>query len=147
MIQKRIKKFFLLTSILLAFSVLAKAEEAKVQELNQVVITQYGELQGKEFKMTSPHTGVGITLGFDIRGRVYGSTGLNRFWGEAQIQNGKVKFDKLESTAHNKGSQEQRITEVKYLTVLKDINSVVLKGEELILSTPFDEKLIFQRVR
>ena len=49
-------------------------------------------------------------------------------------------------TTENKGVQEQRILQVKYLTILKDVESIHFEGENLVLTTPFQEKLVFQPI-
>lgn len=51
-----------------------------VKEVEKTVVLSYQELLGREYKMISPFGGNKITLGFDIRNRIYGYTGLNRFW-------------------------------------------------------------------
>lgn len=145
MMRKKI--IYVCCCFLLLFSLPAMAAE-KVKEVNTVVISSYEEVLGREYQMTAPFTG-NLTLGFDVRGRIYGSTGLNRFWGEAGVQNGKIKISDVYTT-ENKGVQEQRILQVKYLTLLKDAESIHLEGvegETLVLTTPFQEKLIFTRIR
>lgn len=121
------------------------AENKKVEELNMRSVFTYGEVLGKEYQMISPFSKE-ITIGFDIRGRVYGYTSLNRFWGSSTLQAGKIEVKDIHKT-ENKGTQPQRIEEVKYLTVLKDTEKAYFEGENLVLETPFKEKLIFRRIK
>lgn len=137
------KKITLYFFLVLLFSVPMMAAEA-VKEANVVVVASYGDMIGKEYQMTSPFTGK-LILGFDVHNRIYGYTGLNRFWGEGEIQNGKIKIKDVYTT-ENQGVQEQRILQVKYLTLLKDAESIHFEGENLVLTTPFKEKLIFKKL-
>ncbi|EFS21074.1 META domain protein [Fusobacterium gonidiaformans 3-1-5R] len=139
------KKIMIL--MVLMFSVLSLQSMAAqpIKEVEKTIVLAYQDLVGKEYKMISPFGGNKITLGFDVQNRIYGYTGLNRFWGQAEIENGKVKVGEV-FTTENKGVQEQRILQVKYLTILKDVESIHFEGENLVLTTPFQEKLVFQPI-
>lgn len=140
------KKWMIIMVLLFSLCSIHSIAAKPVKEVEKTVVLSYQELLGREYKMISPFGGNKITLGFDIRNRIYGYTGLNRFWGQAQLENGKLKVGEVFTTEH-KGVQEQRILQVKYLTLLKDSDSIYFEGENLVLSTPFQEKLIFQRIK
>ncbi len=140
------KKWMMIMVLLFSLCSIHSIAAEPVKEVEKTVVLSYQELLGREYKMISPFGGNKITLGFDIRNRIYGYTGLNRFWGQAQLENGKLKVGEVFATEH-KGVQEQRILQVKYLTLLKDSDSIYFEGENLVLSTPFQEKLIFQRIK
>lgn len=140
------KKWMIIMVLLFSLCSIQSIAAEPVKEVEKTVVLSYQELLGREYKMISPFGGNKITLGFDIRNRIYGYTGLNRFWGQAQLENGKLKVEEVFTTEH-KGVQEQRILQVKYLTLLKDSDSIYFEGENLVLSTPFQEKLIFQRIK
>jgi len=140
------KKYIVILTLLFVFFQMNTLAAEPLKEIEKTLILSYQELVGKEYKMISPFGGNRITLGFDIRNRIYGYTGLNRFWGQAQLENGKMKVGDVFTTEH-KGVQEQRILQVKYLTILKDVESIHVEGENLVLTTPFQEKLIFQRIK
>lgn len=144
MSRKKLSLCFLLL-MLFSMPALAEKETKEVKEINAMVVLSYGEMIGKEYQMVSPFAGK-LTLGFDVHNRIYGYTGLNRFWGQADIQNGKLKVRNVYTT-ENKGIQEQRILQVKYLTLLKDSASIHFEGETLVLTTPFNEKLIFTQIK
>ena len=140
------KKWTMIMVLLFSLCSIYSMAAEPIKEVEKSIVLSYRELLGREYKMISPFGGNKITLGFDIRNRIYGYTGLNRFWGQAQLENGKMKVGDVFTTEH-KGVQEQRILQVKYLTILKDVDSIYFEGENLVLSTPFQEKLIFQRIK
>ncbi|HEY4533458.1 MAG TPA: META domain-containing protein [Fusobacterium sp.] len=140
------KKWTMIMVLLFSLCSIYSMAAEPIKEVEKTIVLSYRELLGREYKMISPFGGNKITLGFDIRNRIYGYTGLNRFWGQAQLENGKMKVGDVFTTEH-KGVQEQRILQVKYLTILKDVDSIYFEGENLVLSTPFQEKLIFQRIK
>lgn len=141
--RKKIAIYFL-WMMFFSMPMMAAKDTKEVKEVNVVVVLSYQDMIGKEYQMTSPFAGK-LTLGFDVHNRIYGYTGLNHFWGQADIQNGTLKVRDVYTT-ENKGVQEQRILQVKYLTLLKDSTKIHFEGENLVLTTPFNEKLIFTRI-
>lgn len=84
----------------------------------------------------------GLTLGFDSEGRVFGYSGLNRYFGKVVIDGDNIKIDPL-ATTRMAGSEEEFITENVYLTLLMSMNKIDLQGDKLILTNEKGETLEF----
>ena len=86
-----------------------------------------------------------ITLGFDAtENRVYGSSGVNRYFG-SYTQNGtELQFAPLASTMMA-GPQKAMEAEQAYLKEMNDVVSFELKGRQLILKTKTNQELIFHQ--
>lgn len=106
------------------------------------IVNKVAEVANIEYNLTNIFPGQGLTVGFDEAGRIFGYSGLNRFFGKAEISNGNIKVDPLASTRMG-GSREALIREDQYLTLLKSMTKINKKGKELILSNEKGEQLIF----
>ena len=106
------------------------------------IVGNVAEVSNIEYNLTNIFPGQGLTVGFDEAGRIFGYSGLNRFFGKAEISNGNIKVDPLASTKMG-GSREALIREDQYLTLLKSMTKINKKGKELILSNEKGEQLIF----
>ena len=82
------------------------------------------EISNVEYTLINIFPGQGLTVGFDEAGRIFGYSGLNRFFGKVEIKDGKMVVDPLASTRMG-GSREALIREDQYLTLLKIITSTI----------------------
>lgn len=102
-------------------------------------------LKGKEFTYQESPRDVTITLGFDAtENRVYGSSGVNRYFG-SYTQNGtELRFSPLASTMMA-GPQKAMEAEQAYLKEMNDVVSFELKDRRLILKTKTNQELFFKQ--
>lgn len=122
---------------LIGCSNLQESQKNSPQGVSSVV-----EVIDVEYTLTNIFPGQGLTVGFDEAGRIFGYSGLNRFFGKAEIKDGAIKVEPLASTRMG-GSREALIREDQYLTLLKSMTKIEKKGKELILSNEKGEQLIF----
>lgn len=101
------------------------------------------EISNVEYTLINIFPGQGLTVGFDEAERIFGYSGLNRFFGKVEIKDGKMVVDPLASTRMG-GSREALIREDQYLTLLKSMTTITKKENSLILSNEKGEQLIFQ---
>lgn len=128
------KKLFILTIILSSFyactdlSVLTNQQTAK----EEVKILKSMEVENREFIITSPeYKSKKITLGF-LNGRIFGFSGVNRYFAEYKIKNNKLVLDYLGSTKMAADNDSMR-SELIYLDILKDNREIKIEGDKLIL--------------
>ena len=100
------------------------------------------EVSKAEYQLTNIFPGQGLTLGFDEQGRIFGYSGLNRFFGKAEIIDGNIKVLTLASTRMG-GSREALIREDQYLKLLESMKTIQIDKGQLILSNEKGEKLIY----
>ena len=112
------------------------------QKNSPQAVSSVVEIMGIEYTLTNIFPGQGLTVGFDEAGRIFGYSGLNRFFGEVKIKDGAIKVERLASTRMG-GSREALIREDQYLTLLKNMTQINKKENELILSNENGEQLIF----
>lgn len=113
-----------------------------VQPKGPTPIQSMIEVSDKEYELANLFAGQGLTLGFDIEGRIFGYSGLNRFFGKAEIENGNMKVSALASTRMG-GSREAMIREDQYLSLLQSMTKIQEENGQLILSNDKGEQLIF----
>lgn len=134
------KKILFLVSILLVIGACTDLETRAQREAGQVVSLQ--QISKKDYVLTNVFPNKGLTLGFDTEGRIFGYSGLNRFFGKAKIVGDTIKIEKLASTKMS-GAQDAWIRENEYLTLLNSMTKIVMKKNVLILSNEKGETLEF----
>ncbi len=98
---------------------------------------------GKEFRLTESSANVKATLAFDAQEhRVYGFSGVNRYFGSYQWEKNELRLGPLASTMMA-GPLEAMEFEADYLKKLHSVTSYQLQGDRLILKTP-EGDLVFQ---
>ncbi len=134
------KKIVILMTMIVSLigcSNLQESQKNSPQGVSSVV-----EVIDVEYTLTNIFPGQGLTVGFDEAGRIFGYSGLNRFFGKAEIKDGTIKVEPLASTRMG-GAREALIREDQYLTLLKSMTQITKKGNQLILSNEKGEQLIF----
>ena len=99
----------------------------KDKVVSAVVRNYVKELDGREFKMTSEGYNKNVTIGFK-ENRVFGYSGINRYFGTYQISGDKIKFSDFGVTKMG-GKEEDMIQE------LKDNENIKLEGDILTLTS------------
>lgn len=90
---------------------------------------------------------VEINISFDNKEkRFYGNSGVNRYFGTYEQEGNKLTFSPIGSTMMA-GPLEVMKEEREYLNKLNNVEGFQVEGEELILETGNEEKLIFRRVK
>lgn len=135
------KKILLTISIVVLFISCSNIQETKPEKTVTPVMS-ITEVSKDQYILTNIFNGAGLTLGFDEEGRVFGYSGLNRFFGKAKIENGNILIDPLASTRMG-GSREAMIREDQYLSLLKSMTKIEKENGVLILRNSNGEKLIF----
>ena len=117
-------------------------QETKVD--SPQVVANVTEVTNIEYNLINIFPGQGLTVGFDDAGRIFGYSGLNRYFGKADIKDGRIVVDPLASTKMG-GSREALIREDQFLTLLKSMTKISKTGDKLILTNTKGEQLIFSK--
>lgn len=114
--------------------------EQKVEEnMNKEITLKKYMLEGNEFVSALNN---GTSIGFS-NGRVYGSTGINRYFASYDVVDGKLVFTAEFGMTRASGSQKERIVEYKFITALKENEKMTLRDDKLILIDKFGSELEF----
>ena len=99
---------------------------------------------GREFKILGDEYNKEVSIGFEGN-RFFGYSGINRYFGQYEINGGKLVIEDMGLTKMA-GKEQDMILELKFLTILKDNKSIKLEGDKLILISNEDFKLEFKDV-
>ncbi len=133
------KKVIILLSMIL---VVGACTNVQTQKQGPKAIENIVQVVDREYELSNIFAGQGLTLGFDDQGRVFGYSGLNRFFGKVEIKDGKMKVSTLASTRMG-GSREALIREDQYLSLLNSMTKIEEEEGKLILTNDMGEQLIF----
>ena len=100
------------------------------------------QLNGREFIIVTEGYNSKTSIGFK-GDRVYGFSGINRYFGTYQISGGKFVFGEFGLTTLP-GTQEAMTQELKFLDTLKKNKSIKLSGDTLTLTSTEGVELIFK---
>ena len=100
------------------------------------------QLNGREFIIVTEGYNSKTSIGFK-GDRVYGFSGINRYFGTYQVSGGKFVFGEFGLT-RMAGSQQEMTQELKFLDILKNNKSVKLSGDTLTLISTEGIELIFK---
>ena len=100
------------------------------------------QLNGREFIIVTEGYNSKTSIGFK-GDRVYGFSGINRYFGTYQISGGKFIFGEFGLTTLP-GTQEAMTQELKFLDILKNNKSVKLSGDTLTLTSTEEIELVFK---
>lgn len=91
-------------------------------------------LVGREFIVeTEEYKDKEITIGF-TKDRVYGFSGVNRYFGLYKVENNKLVIENLGVT-RMAGRRDEELAELVFLTALKDNKEIKLEEPYLILNS------------
>ena len=100
------------------------------------------QLNGREFFIVTEGYNSKTSIGFK-GDRVYGFSGINRYFGTYQVSGGKFIFSEFGLT-RMAGSEKEMTKELKFLDILKNNKSVKLSGDTLTLISTEGIELIFK---
>ena len=100
------------------------------------------QLNGREFIIVTEGYNSKTSIGFK-GDRVYGFSGINRYFGTYKVSGGKFVFGEFGLTTLP-GTQEAMTQELKFLDILKNNKSIKLSGDTLTLISTEGIELIFK---
>lgn len=100
------------------------------------------QLNGREFVIVTEGYNKKTSIGFQ-GDRVYGFSGINRYFGDYQVSGGKLVFGEFGLTRMG-GSQDEMTKELQFLDLLKNNKSVKLSGGTLTLISNEGIELVFK---
>ena len=100
------------------------------------------QLNGREFIIVTEGYNSKTSIGFK-GDRVYGFSGINRYFGTYQVSGGKFIFGEFGLTTLP-GSQEAMTQELKFIDTLKKNKSIKLSEDTLTLTSTEGVELIFK---
>lgn len=136
------KRVMILITMVISLMGCTTLQETKVD--SPQVVANVTEVTNIEYNLINIFPGQGLTVGFDDAGRIFGYSGLNRYFGKADIKDGRIVVDPLASTKMG-GSREALIREDQFLTLLKSMTKISKTGDKLILTNTKGEQLIFSK--
>ena len=147
------KKILILCTLVLALTACTTAEisdkisslKSGVSKVTDTILPNLKqELNGREFKILGDEYNKEVIIGFE-GDRFFGYSGINRYFGQYEINGGKLVIENMGTTKMD-GKEQDMILELKFLTILKDNKSIKLEGDKLILISNEDFKLEFKDV-
>ena len=100
------------------------------------------QLNGREFIIVTEGYNSKTSIGFK-GDRVYGFSGINRYFGTYKVSGGKFVFGEFGLTTLP-GTQEAMTQELKFLDILKNNKSIKLSGDTLTLTSTEGIELVFK---
>lgn len=136
------KRVMMLITMVISLVGCTTLQETKVD--SPQVVESITEVTNIEYNLINIFPGQGLTVGFDEAGRIFGYSGLNRYFGKVDIKDGRIVVDPLASTKMS-GSREALIREDQFLSLLKSMTKISKNGDNLILTNVKGEQLIFSK--
>ena len=100
------------------------------------------QLNGREFVIVTEGYNKKTSIGFQ-GDRVYGFSGINRYFGDYQVSGGKLVFGEF-GMSRQGASEEEMTKELQFLDLLKKNKSVKLSGGTLTLISTEGIELVFR---
>ena len=129
------------TDVKVPFMSSAKTESSSSSSTS-VFASLKEQLNGREFFIVTDGYNKKASIGFQ-GDRVYGFSGINRYFGNYQISGGKFIFSDFGLT-QMAGSEEEMTKELQFLDLLKNNKSVKLSGGTLTLISNEGIELVFK---
>ena len=134
------------TDVKVPFMSSAKTESSSSTSSSTPVFASLKEqLNGREFMIVTDGFNKQVSIGFK-GDRVYGFSGINRYFGNYQISGGKFVFDDFGLT-QMAGSEEEMTKELQFLDLLRKNKSIKLSGDTLTLLSTEGIELVFKKVK
>ena len=130
------------TDVKVPFMSSAKTESSSSSSSTSVFASLKEQLNGREFIIVTDGYNKKASIGFQ-GDRVYGFSGINRYFGDYQVSGGKLVFGEFGLTRMG-GSQEEMTKELQFLDLLKNNKSVKLSGGTLTLISNEGIELVFK---
>ena len=129
------------TDVKVPFMSSAKTESSSSSSTS-VFASLKEQLNGREFTIVTDGYNKKASIGFQ-GDRVYGFSGINRYFGDYQVSGGKLVFGEFGLTRMG-GSQDEMTKELQFLDLLKNNKSVKLSGGTLTLISNEGIELVFK---
>ena len=129
------------TDVKVPFMSSAKTESSSSSSTS-VFASLKEQLNGREFFIVTDGYNKKASIGFQ-GDRVYGFSGINRYFGNYQISGGKFIFSDFGLT-QMAGSEDEMTKELQFLDLLKNNKSVKLSGGTLTLISNEGIELVFK---
>ena len=129
------------TDVKVPFMSSAKTESSSSSSTS-VFASLKEQLNGREFFIVTDGYNKKVSIGFQ-GDRVYGFSGINRYFGDYQVSGGKLVFGEFGLTRMG-GSQDEMTKELQFLDLLKNNKSVKLSGGTLTLISNEGIELVFK---
>ena len=134
------------TDVQVPFMSSAKTESSSSTSSSTPVFASLKEqLNGREFMIVTDGYNKQVSIGFK-GDRVYGFSGINRYFGNYQISGGKFVFSDFGLT-QMAGSEEEMTKELQFLDLLRKNKSIKLSGDTLTLVSTEGIELVFKRTK
>ena len=134
------------TEVNVPFLSSAKTESSSSTSSSTPVFASLKEqLNGREFMIVTDGYNKQVSIGFK-GDRVYGFSGINRYFGNYQISGCKFVFDDFGLT-QMAGSEEEMTKELQFLDLLRKNKSIKLLGDTLTLLSTEGIELVFKKVK
>ena len=129
------------TDVKVPFMSSAKTESSSSSSTS-VFASLKEQLNGREFFIVTDGYNKKASIGFQ-GDRVYGFSGINRYFGDYQVSGGKLVFGEFGLTRMG-GSQDEMTKELQFLDLLKNNKSAKLSGGTLTLISNEGIELVFK---
>ena len=129
------------TDVKVPFMSSAKTESSSSSSTS-VFASLKEQLNGRELFIDTDGYNKKASIGFQ-GDRVYGFSGINRYFGDYQVSGGKLVFGEFGLTRMG-GSQDEMTKELQFLDLLKNNKSVKLSGGTLTLISNEGIELVFK---
>ncbi|EJU08594.1 META domain-containing protein [Fusobacterium hwasookii] len=131
------------TDVQVPFMSSAKTESSSSTSSSTPVFANLKEqLNGREFVIVTEGFNKKASIGFQ-GDRVYGFSGINRYFGDYQVSGGKLVFGEF-GMSRQGASEEEMTKELQFLDLLKKNKSVKLSGGTLTLISTEGIELVFR---
>ena len=129
------------TDVKVPFMSSAKTESSSSSSTS-VFASLKEQLNGREFVIVTEGFNKKVSIGFQ-GDRVYGFSGINRYFGNYQVSGGKLVFGEF-GMSRQGASEEEMTKELQFLDLLKKNKSVKLSGGTLTLISTEGIELVFR---
>lgn len=100
------------------------------------------EKEPQEYHLTNKYQNADITIAFDD-GKVFGFSGVNRYFGGAVINGEDLDISNVASTMMA-GPQDKMAAEMEYLQLLSEADKIKMEDNKVIITTKDNQELIFE---
>lgn len=101
------------------------------------------KIEKEEFQLVNKYEDAGITIAFED-GRVYGFSGVNRYFGMASVNDNNIEIINVASTMMA-GPENRMEEENGYMQLLNDAKTIEMKDGDIVITTNSNEQLIFKK--
>ena len=131
------------TDVKVPFMSSSKTESSSSASSSTSVFASLKEqLNGREFFIVTDGYNKKASIGFQ-GDRVYGFSGINRYFGDYQVSGGKLVFGEF-GMSRQGASEEEMTKELQFLDLLKKNKSVKLSGGTITLISNEGIELVFK---